>query len=179
MPRFVFHSHAVGLALPDDEARAHAALGQHGGNAGRYSGSYNDGTISFSSSSSNIAGFGLPGSYVTEASTETWNLNIANVVTADRLYARVISTHYTNGEPAAYTIERIISNLRVNGELIDPATLPQTRVVPDFGTVYLGEVVDFGPERKKHTLVRVDSTLAAARCSIGDTDNNGTPVPPS
>jgi hypothetical protein len=132
MPRFRFHGNAVGAAgrfiAPFDEwipVQASAALPEIGGVASVRSGKFNyRGIFTFEDASSELIGRydEQDRAYETLVLASVEKLNIMDMITADRIVARLVSIHpdKPDSEPSITPVGSYFENLRIAGYPLMP-----------------------------------------------------------
>jgi hypothetical protein len=103
--------------------QASVVLAGHGGHGSNRASAYNvDGLISFKSAYSEVGGSfdDCHGLYTTHAWSVVEGLNVADMLTADRVVARMAIYYPTNGKEASYDITgSYFENLRIAGHPIE------------------------------------------------------------
>jgi len=234
--RFAYRAHAIGVAATFTrpraeilEAQASIALPTTGGLATAHVENFHHrDIISFQSARTHAIGVFNPdsGSFNTQVTSAVEGLNILNVVTADRVVARLASRHFPDGREASIlTLGSHFDNLRIAGQPVnfipdheiltdwdtfskaadglkkrspnatfksdvlastvltkvscDGVEVQANRIVfPEFGTIFLGEILILNGERRL-TMLRVDFGCAIdGNGTVGEVGGNGSFPPP-
>lgn len=128
--RFLYKGHAVGVSgtftkphAEHLEAQASCALSVHGGKSSARVDNFNHRDIvSFRAAYSQVLGTPDPagGSWNSLVTATVEGLNIHNVVTCDRIVARLASHHYADGREASIvTLGSHFENLKIAGQTVN------------------------------------------------------------
>lgn len=189
-PSFAFHAQAIGLSAAlhkpcceNIPGQASIALSQTGGESYSVVKDFNwKGLITFDEASSYVTGSIDHGARNTLSTVTVRNLNVANMVHADMVVARVSSRHepgYAEGEITF--AGSMIRNLTIAGETVDVAF--DTKPFSDMPTYEsftrnIDNAPDTNPQRSKSGDLMTASLVSKhVNCRIGNTDGYTVSIP--
>ena len=189
-PSFAFHAQAIGLSAAlykpcceNIPGQASVSLSQTGGETYSVIRDFNwKGLIAFDEASAYVTGSIDHGSRNTLSTVTVRNLNVANMVHADLVVARVSSRHDPGSPEGQITFAgSMIRNLTIAGETVDVAfdTRPFTALptYSDFAK-NLNRVGATNPRRSPHSeLITASLVSERVECSAGECDGYTVNIP--
>jgi len=189
-PSFAFHAQAIGLSAAlhkpcceNIPGQASVSLSQTGGETYSVVRDYNwKGLITFDEASAYVTGSVDHGSRNTLSTVTVRNLNVANMVHADLVVARVSSRHEPGSPEGQITFAgSMIRNLTIAGETVDVAF--DSRPFSELPTYEefsknLDAVASTNPLRARHGEV-ITASLVSERigCRVGDCNGYSVSIP--
>jgi hypothetical protein len=189
-PSFAFHAQAIGLSAAlykpcceNIPGQASVSLSQTGGETYSVIRDFNwKGLISFDEASAYVTGSIDHGSRNTLSTVTVRNLNVANMVHADLVVARVSSRHDPGSPEGQITFAgSMIRNLTIAGETVDVAfdTRPFT-ALPTYSEFAknLDSVGATNPRRSPYSeLITASLVSEPIECNAGDCDGYTVNIP--